>query len=268
MTTSKRRRQGGPGLRRKTRSGGGVVALTNQIIAAYAGAGWVVPDLFLARASDVSLVSGAVATWANRGLADDLTQGTSTARPAFSETALDGRPGLSFDGGDHLARGAYDLSAYTALVQHVVFLDTTAALSVVAEMSANAAANNGAQYVAVNGAAGTVRAVNTGNGVSSITDSTAETMASPHVITATWDQALATNETFLRRDGVDFTGSRVANSNTSGGMGNHTFNVGARSGISFGLTGVIAAVIVAAGATAIPLTAVASIEALLAAEYL
>jgi hypothetical protein len=261
------RRFAGTGARRVRGAGGGRPDPVSQILSAYAGAGWAVPFLFLARASDVSLVSGAVETWVNKGTAGNATQGTGTARPAYSESSFNSRPGLTFDTGDLLATSAVNLAAFTALVQHVVFLDTAAGISIVIERSASAGGTDGGTYFTVNEVAGTVRMLGRGNALNSIVDSSAETMAAGHVITGSYDQALATNETEIRRDGVNFTNARTSNNNTSGGLGNHALFIGARSGIALGLAGTIAAVVIAVGTTAVPLAAVAAAEAALRAQW-
>ncbi len=242
--------------------GGGAVDPAAAILAAYTGAGWTVPFLFLARLSDVD--AAAVGTWTNKGTASNAT---GSAKPAFSASSFNGRPGLTFDTTNVLATSAVDLSAFTAMVQHVVFLDTAVAASIVVERSVSASANDGATYFTVNETAGTVRYFGHQSAGNSIVDSSAQTMAAGHVITGTWDQALATNETEIRIDGVNATASRVTNTNTSGGMGNHALFIGARSGPASGLAGTIAAVITAVGTTAIPLTAVAAVEAVLKAQW-
>ena len=166
-----------------------------------------------------------------------------------------------------LSRAAIDLSAYTALVHHVVFVDTTAATRVVIERSANATLNAGATYIAINeSAADTVRMGGRGAALSNA-DSSAVTMGSPHVVTGTYDQGLATNECAIRLDGTDATAARPSNNNTSGGLGSHALFIGARSGIALGLAGTISAVITAVGTTAIPLSTVADVEALLASAW-
>jgi hypothetical protein len=245
---------------------GGTLDIAAAIIAAYASVDWVVPDLFLTRASDVSLVSGAVETWANNGLAADATQGTSTARPGYSASALNSRPGLTFDGADMLSRAAYDMSAYTALVHHVIFVANSVQTAITLERSVNSGTQDGGTAVTLFGASSLVRASGRGNGVSVLADSTAEQMLSPHVISSTYNQALAANEIRIRRDGTDVT-SAPSGGNTSGGLGNHALFIGARSGISTALNGTIAAVITACGTTAIPLAAVASVEAQLKAHW-
>lgn len=243
--------------------------LADQIIAEYAAVSWA-PQVIglIRRPSDLSLVGSAVATLVDHsGNAKHATQATGTSRPTYSATAINSRPGMTLDGGDVLVTPSINLSAYTAAALSLVFLDTDTAARVVAEFSPNAASNVGGFYLTNNEVAGTLRFLANGGALSSA-QSTAETMASPKVVTGTIDLALAANEAEIRVAGANATASRPHAGNGSA-LGNYSLYIGARSGPASGMTGAIGAVVLAAGTGPISggvLTAIANVEALLAAD--
>ena len=243
--------------------------LAAQIIAQFGAASWVTPFIGLLRkSSDVSLVGSAIASLLDRsGNGKHATQATSTARPTYSATAINSRPGMTLDSGDLLVTPSIDLSPYTAAALMVLCQDTDTAARVIAEFSPNAASNVGGFYLTSNEVAGTLRFLANGGALSSA-QSTAETMASPKVVTGTIDLALAANEAEIRVAGANATASRPHAGNGSA-LGNYSLNIGARSGPTSGMTGAIGAVVLAAGTGPISgavLTAIANVEALLAAD--
>lgn len=88
----------------------------NQDIYNQIGPRWTpanLPNLALwldpADPSTLTLVSGAVSEWRDKsGAGRSVSQATPANRPAYSATSLNGRPGLTFDGGND---GLFNLSA-------------------------------------------------------------------------------------------------------------------------------------------------------------
>jgi len=79
-----------------------------------------------------TVVSGAVSSWADRsGRGNNLSQSTSTKRPAYVENAVNGRPALSFDGvDDHLTgtlAGMFAGSSQEFTIFSVANIDSTTA---------------------------------------------------------------------------------------------------------------------------------------------
>lgn len=258
--------------RRVGESGGAAVDIVGQIRGIY---GTALQLLLLARIDDVALVGGKVATWADRsGNARDATQGTDAARPTYSATGLNSRPGLTLDGGDIISTGAFDLTAYNALAVHIIFQDSIAGNAIVMERSADGATTNGGFYIVVNnGGVGELKFLATGNvGASSAETTVGVSMATPAIVTGTTDFAPATNESILRHAKADVTATRGSNSNNSSvlataNFGNHAIHIGARTGGVAPVTGVVAAVAVAAWSTGVNLAQVQAAESLLAAEW-
>jgi len=86
--------QGGPAAGLWMRSGVSYRAALLALLPTYA---WIAEDL----------AAGAVAAWPCAVTGVEATQATAEARPTQSATALNGRPGLTFDGGDALVTAAF-----------------------------------------------------------------------------------------------------------------------------------------------------------------
>ena len=257
------------GGRSPVATGGSSIDLAAAITAAYASAGWVVPAIFLTRsASDYTLVSGGLATWVNHGTGSDATQATGTARPTYSATAINGLPGFTFDGGDWVETGSIDTSSYSAWSVTCVMSDTdTANFRTPWEYGRIEAGQTGIT-ARTNVSSGMVDIQARGNAGNSIARSSALDLASPTVLTGTWDTALATNETLVRADGMDVTASHPTNADSATGIASsYPIVIGARWSYANAMTGAMGAFVLAAGSTAIPTTAVAEVEALLAAQW-
>jgi len=270
------RRFGGAGLRRGLRAPPRVSAapdLAAQILAAVPS-GWDALGVFLARdASDYTLVSGNLATWVNHGTGADATQGVAAARPTYSATAVNGRPGFTADGGDSVVALALDSGAATAYAMIALFQDTDTAARFVAGYGQLADA---CMLLNTNptGAVGAIDVLADGTSGGSSTTSRARSdtsypMAVPAVVTGLWDAGLSTDETSIRHAGVDVTDSRPNNSDNPGGLGVQDLTLFARAGGN-NMTGALAAFVLLSGTGPISgatLTGIATIESLLAAHW-
>lgn len=269
------RRFGGAGLRRGLRAPPRVSAapdLAAQILAAVPS-GWDALGVFLARdSSDYTLVSGGLATWVNHGTGADATQGVAAARPTYSATAINGRPGFTADGGDSVVALALDSGAATAYAMIALFQDTDTANRFVVGygpvtdrcmlLNTNAGAA-GTLDIFADGFAGA------GSLITRASSNTSYPMTLPAVVTGLWDVGLSTDETSIRHAGVDVTDSRPNNSNNTTGVGVQDLTLFARAA-GGGMTGAMAAVVLLSGTGPISgatLTGIATIESLLAAHW-
>lgn len=242
-----------------------VISLEEQIIAAYAAVGWTVYGLFLAREADVTLVSGKGSVWANLGVGGEATQGTAAARPTWDPTGLGTGASFNFDGGDWLQTATIDSSSETAYALSVLFKDTISAIKYPASYGEFAAGEGLA--VGVNLAANAVWIGARGSTPTRALSASTISMASAAVVTATWDSALATNEAEIRHAGANVTDSRPSNGNNAAPSINDVLALGGRQGGVDLIEADISAVVLAGGTTAIPLTELTAVEALLAAEW-
>lgn len=259
-------------------SAGVEINLATKILAVASAASIAVLGLFLARrkALDVSVVSDThVETWVNRGTGSDATQATDSARPTWSDSAINSLPGMTLDGGDALLTGAIASSAFSALALGALFRDTDTAARFVLGLGSLAD-----ECVLLNmnaGSAGTLDIYADGTAGAGSTTSRARSAASfamtdPAVVTGTWDIALASSETEIRHAGVNVTDSRPNDgNNTSGLSDDHVLTIGAREATPTGnMTGAMSAAYLLAHTGAwsgAQLTALATIEALLAAAW-
>ena len=251
--------------------GGGAAApepsLEEQIIAEFTAVSWTVPALFLARAEDVTLSSGRVTTWANLGTGSDATQGTDGARPTWNATGLNSLPTLTFDGGDTLATGTYDLTGPAQAVI-VLFRDTAAGAMTVLDYG------NVSFVVRTNLVASGLRAQGNVSGNNIVDSAGSFPMTDPAVVTATFDTALSgagVHETEIRHGGANVSNAWAATTdNAETTMTGKSLLIGALTGpVSF-LTGAISALVHVSGTGPISgavLTAIANAEALIAEAW-
>lgn len=258
--------------------GGAAPDLAARILAKATPAGWSTYFVGLSRGeADFSLVSGAVATWLDRsGRGNNATQGTGTARPTYSATAINSKPGMTLDGGDHLATGAIDTGSDVAYALIEVFSDSDTAGRCPAAFGDHSADRQFGVYTNL-GSAGTLGVYGDATAGAGVTSSEARSAASfamstPAVVTATWDTTLGTNETEIRHASTNVTNSRPTNGNNTAGVGSQSLTVGGRiadGSPSLQITGAIGALVLLGRTSTISaaaLTAIADIEALLAAD--
>lgn len=250
--------------------GGGTADLASQIIALYAGAGWSTYGAFLVE-SAADFIPGATATLVDKsGRANHATQGTAGAQPAYSATAVNGRPGITLDGGDFMVTGNIDLTAHTAYVLTVLFSDSVATAVTAAEFGGYSATVPGFRVSANTLTAGALYAQCRGNaGATTAASAASFSMATPGVVTCTFNTALATNEAEVYHNGVNVTNNRPENVNNATGLAAATtLTIGAVVGGGSGrLTGAIAAVTLHGGNTAIPVSTVVAEHALLRTRW-
>lgn len=276
------RRLGGAGIRRGIRGNGGAVPAAPPTLAELilADAPGLVQRLHLSPAPGTgltaadcySLISGGVETWIDlSGFARHYSQATSSKRFTYSETAINGLPGVTCDGGDVMASPSYDLSANNWIARIVLWVDSTGTAAVAAERSLDAAANAGGHHLTVNEVGATVRFLSRGTTNISAATSTAQDMSAPTVVTGTNDQTLTTNESRVRFNGVDATAGWAINNNATSGYGDHADYIGGRgTGPTAPITGAIAADLCLSGTGALDagvLAQIASIEARLVAAW-
>jgi hypothetical protein len=268
MAGSLARRLGGPGTRRGIRGAGGGARTLDALVRNVYGS--ALQLLLLARLSDLALVGGKADTWADTsGNGRNATQAADAQRLTYSATGLNSRPALTAAGGQVMSTAAIDLSAFTAIAIHVIFSDSITSNAIVLERSADGAGTAGGFLLVVNnGSAGELRFVSCGNvGATTAAATVGVSMASPAIVTGTCDFALGTNEAELRHAEANVTATRPSNSNNTSNWGNHAIHIGARAGVVAPMTGAIAAVAVAAWATAVPLAQVQAVEDLLATQW-
>jgi hypothetical protein len=248
---------------------GASVPLASQILAAFGGAGWTTYGIYKSDSeADFALVGGKAATWIDHsGRGNHATQGTDASRPTYSATAINGRPGLTFDGGNHMVTaGTIDLSAHTAYALIVLYSDSVTTAVTAAEFGGYSATVPGFRVSSNTLAAGALYAQCRGNaGPTTAASAASYDMTTPGVVSCTFDTALATNEAEIRHNGVNITGGRPENTNNATGLAAATtLTIGAIVGAGSGrLTGAEGAIVLAAGNTAIPVSAVQTVELLL-----
>ncbi|MGE0402861.1 MAG: hypothetical protein AB7T06_39515 [Kofleriaceae bacterium] len=225
-------------------------------------------------AIDLSLVGSAAETWINHGTGGSGTQATGTARPTFSATAIGGKPGLTFDGGDYFVTPAIDSGVATAYAMIARFADAATAAAFIAEYG-DLGADRTLTLNTNAGSAGTLDIYADGTAGGGATASRARSAASfamgtPAVVTGTWDSALSTNETEIRHAGVNVTSTRPNNANSAGGLGSQSVIIGARKGPANHFVGAMNVLVILAHTgswSGAQLTALAEIEAAIAGAY-
>ena len=247
--------------------GGGALTLEAQILATAAAAGINITGYLARSSAEMTLGTGDRASvLAHYGAGSDATQGTDAARPTFSATGINGKGGLVFDGGDALVSGSIDTGTATAYALIALFKDTDAVAKFVCSFGdivstgiamKTTGSGIGAQAIA---SAATSRAESAGT----------ISMATHGVVTATVDTALTGDETEIRHDGTNVTSTRPVNGNPAGSLGAQVITIGAREGPANHFVGTLGAMWLLWHSSAwagSKLTALAAIEALLAAEW-
>jgi hypothetical protein len=184
----------------------------------------------------------------------NATQATDGARPTYSATALNGGPGLAFDGGDSLVTGAIDLTGVTAVVL-VAVLDYSDAAASVLQLQEDASNEITITTTAqVNGRiTGRYREGGTIHGT---VQTSGTPSAGPIVLTLTLDVALTSSILKLRVDGADSTDVVNVDLDPSGAMiSNPLLNLGVTS---FG--DAMSYLAIFTGSSAVPLTEVGQVE--------
>lgn len=137
----------------------------------------------------ITLVSGNVSSWKDRVAAYDLTQGTSGARPAYSATSFNNKPGVTFDGiddfltlaGTPFPTGANACEMWALLSQAALPADTGARSAF--SYGGNAAATRRSLNRVVNTGANRATATAGSGGVSQTAENSAD-FSSRHVLRA------------------------------------------------------------------------------------
>lgn len=142
---------------------------------------------------DPTTPSGATASWVDKIAAVAATQGTGTAQPTQSNTAIGGAyPGVTSDGGDFLtaAGAAAILSGKTTITVIAAMVDAAATNATAIGNAASGAAAGGLFVIPNGGGAGTVAAV--ANGASGLTQRwVTEALATVKVVSAVLDYSIA-----------------------------------------------------------------------------
>lgn len=257
---------GGDGL--SWESGGVAVgSLESRIIAAALAVGGVAPIIFVPRTSTVD--AAAVGSYRNLGGAGgNATEATN--KPAYSQTAINGRPGIAFDGvNDRLTTAAIDLSAYAAFAYIALLQDTTAANSIVFEFTSDFTAIDGGFALAVNNGVAADLTAGHGTALSQARSAASFALASAGVVTGTGDMGLAIDEAEIRHNGTNVTASRPTNGNTAGALANAALTLGIRPGGTLPWAGSMGpfALLCRTTSLATLLPAVAIVEQLIRSEY-
>ena len=248
--------------------GTAVPSLDAQILAQVAAApgSWTARFIGLSRGvSDFNLSGSAVVDWYDwSGLGNHATQATSTKRSAYSATAANGLPGMMFDGGDVLVTPAIATGAASAGVVIALFQDASAGTMFPVVWGAY-----GVDMLAIAlniVAGGDLSARNVIASTSLFARSAASyPMTTPAVVTSTWDSAQA-NESEIRHASVNVTSS-ASGAGAGTTLGTQALHIGGRDAApNTPFTGALCALVCASGTGPIPLTQVAAIEALLAAQ--
>lgn len=264
----------GPGLPWEGPTGG-APTLETRFVSRLAAAGVSTFFLGLSRGeSDFSLVGSAVATWLDRsGRGNHATQSTSTARPAYSATAVNSRPGMTLDGGDWLLTGDINLAPNTAVALLVLASDSDTAARFLAEWGTTASTSVAGGITLITNDAGAGYLITNGRRdavVASARSTNAYPLITPAVVTGTWDLALSSNEAEIRHGGSNVTNARPGVGNNTGTLGSAKLAIGARDTGIAPMTGAIAACALVAHAGAwsgAALAALADGEAMLAAQH-
>lgn len=201
----------------------------------------------------------------------DAAQAVDAARPVFSLTAVNGKPGLLFSSAQVLQTAAIDTGLATWYAVICLFSDTDGASRFVigfggvadeALMLNTNAAGAGNLDTFADGLAGG------GALTSRARSSNLFAMVTPAVVTSTWDTDLATNETEIRHAGANVTNTRPNNGNNTGGLGSQILTIGARETVPTGhFAGAMGSVQLLWGTGGVPLTQIANIEKLLNEQW-
>jgi hypothetical protein len=249
-------------------SAGGSVSLEAQILALLGvGAGGGVQMLYHPLSATGYTLSGTAVTSYHdlSGLGRHATQSTGTMQPAYGATAINGRPGITFDGGDVLTTSAVNLTGFERAMLTMVFVDTNTTLYQAGGFGETTSA--GCLVQRHSEANGRLAAMSRSATTSGETRSAASfLMASAGVVTATADYTLTTQATRIRHNGTDVSDSFASDADLSGStVGNLALMIGNRAAADLGITGSIGAVVMAAWptATAFPTAAITAVEQLL-----
>lgn len=221
---------------------------------------------------DYTLDGSAVVTWLDRsGRGNHATQSTSTARPTYSATAVNSRPGMTLGGDDWLITGNINLSPSSAAALLLLFQDSDTAAKIPAEWGTVAGTSSAGGIALITNDAGGGYLIGYGRrnaAANSARSSNTYPMTTPAVVTVTWDLALST-ETEIRHGGSNVTSTRPSTGNNTGTLGSAKLAIGARDTGAAPITGAIAACALVAHTGAwsgAALTALADGEAMLAAQ--
>lgn len=199
--------------------------------------------------------------------AENASQGTGTAQPAFTENAFGSNPGATADGMDGLVTSNINGGSYKRTALILAFKDTVASVNIVADF---AGVQAGRCAIVVNDAAGTIAAYGR-NASANITARSAAnfSMATAGVVTALLDYELATNAAVIRHNGVDVTNSRPENNDATGvTLPNSTLTIGNRMTLDLGLQGAwgVCVLLMWASGVAFPTSTILAIERLCGAR--
>jgi len=257
------------GRRRSIRALGGfgaAIPIETLIQAEWDAAGWTMYGLFLARLSDVTLVSTKVSVWNNLGTGGNATQGVDATRPTWTASGAIGTGASLAFSAQRLVTAAIDMSSDTAFAVTAFWKDQTATTVYTHEIG-NGSVGVGILGPGVNVVAGNIWGQARTSTVARCNSATDIPKTNASVSTLTWDSALAASECQIRDAGADVTLATSPDGNNAAPSLNDTFTIGSRTDGTSAMIGDIAAVCVAAGTTAIPTTQLANVEALLLAEW-
>lgn len=245
------RRPGGGGRRQGFRSIRTVnIPLEYRILPLLASISWVANALYIARLNDLTLSGSFINQWRDvSGLAHHLNQvGADTTKPTWSPAGLNGLGCASFDGGDHMVSGTFDLSGPASFML-LLFQDTGAGSTI--PFSYFQTSGNGLLLRTNLGGAGALRVQGSiGANINSAESALSFPMTSPAVVAGTFDTTLATNETEIYHAGTNVTNTRPSNANcaTTTITGKPAY-MGALNGSAAFINGQIALGLIASGAT-------------------
>lgn len=187
-----------------------------------------------------------VTTWTDKSSSGLNATGSSTARPIYKTSIINGKPVVRFDGSnDILETAALDLSATDKVTVFVVASASAGSNGVFLEMSTTIDSQTDSFLLwrpASNKGAVALR----GNiGVSDWT-TTSNLTTTPFRLTGFYDKSLSSGEAYAHVNG-SLDGSIGNNSNNSGNFGNRAIYIGSRFGAVAPLAGDIAEIIVYSG---------------------
>ena len=248
--------------------GGGALTLEAEILATAAAAGISITGYLARSSAEMTLGAGDRASvLAHYGAGSDATQGTDASRPTFSATGINGKGGLVFDGGDSLVSGPIDTGTATAYALIALFKD----IDVSARFICSFGDIVGSAGIAMKTTGGGVGAQAIAGASTSRAESAATiSMATHGVVSVTLDTTLVTAETEVRHGGSNVTSTRPTDGNPTGSLGAQVITIGAREGPANHFAGTLGAMWLlwhSGSWSGSKLTALASIEALLAAEW-